>query len=374
MDFNINKEQKMYKNSARTFFKKEWSFDLLRELVEEGGFSRKLWKKIAELGWLGLLIDEEYGGFSASFMDICIIMEEMGRCLFPCPYLATAVVGASILSKEADDSIKKKLLPAIADGNAIITYAFDGAYNRSKKKYRLKMNKHGDEFLLNGSAMFVPYAAISDYIICRAFDDSGSSGSLFLVDLKANGLSCEKIPSFSVDSYYKLFFENVRVSAEKIIGDIGQGSKIVERMMPKLLTACCVEMVGGLDRVLEITVQYLKERKQFNKPLGALQVMQHKCADMAIDLSASKFITYQAAWKLSEGIPCIKDVAMAKAYTGDAYQRVTASAMQAHGAIGFTEEYDLHYYYKQAKSLQLMYGGGSWHRNVVAREMGYYSD
>lgn len=374
MDFNINKEQKMYKHSARTFFKKEWSFDLLRETVEEGDFSRKLWAKIAELGWLGLLVDEEYGGFGASFMDICIIIEEMGRCLFPSPYLATAVVGTSILSMEADDAIKKKLLPAIADGNAIITYAFDGTHNGSKNNYQLKMNNHGDEYSLNGSAMFVPYAKICDYVICLAFDDSDSSSSLFLVDLKDNGMRCEKIPSFSVDSYYKLLFNNVRVPAEKIIGEIGHGRKIIEKLVPKLLAACCVEMVGGLDRVLEITVQYLKERKQFDKPLGALQVMQHICADMAIDLSASKFITYQAAWKLSEGISCIKDVAMAKAYAGDAYQRVTASAMQAHGAIGFTEEYDLHYYYKQAKSLQLMYGGGSWHRNVVAREMGYYSD
>ena len=164
------------------------------------------------------------------------------------------------------------------------------------------------------------------------------------------------------------------MATENIIGDIGNSRTIVERLMPKLLAACCVEMVGGLDRVLEITVQYLKERKQFGKPLGALQVMQHKCADMAIDVEASKFITYQAVWKLSEDIPCVKDVAMAKAYTGDAYQRVTASAMQAHGAIGFTEEYNLHYYYKQAKSLQLVYGGGDWHRKVVAKDMGYCAD
>lgn len=371
MDFNINKEQKMYKDSARTFFKNEWSFDLLRENAKESGFSRKLWKKVADLGWLGLLVDEEYGGFGASFMDVCIIMEEMGRFLFPCPYLATAVVGASILSEEADDSIKKKLIPAIANGDAIITYAFDGAHNGSKKGHQLKMNNQGDEFLLNGSAMFVPYAGISDYVICQALDDSGHGSSLFLVNLQDKGLSCERIPTFSVDMYYKLNFRDVRLSGERIVGDIGNGFKIIEKLMPKIVAACCVEMLGGLQRVLDITVQFVKERKQFGKPIGALQVMQHKCADMAIDVETSKFITYQAVWKLSEGIPCMKEVAMAKAYAGDAYQRVTANAMQAHGAIGFTEEYNLHYYYKQAKSLQLMYGGGAWHRNVVAREMGY---
>ena len=374
MDFNINKEQKMYKDAAKTFFKKEWSFDLLREIVQEGGFSKELWKKIADLGWLGLLVDEEHGGFGASFMDTCIIVEEMGRVLFQGPYLATAVVGALILSENSDDSIKKKFLPAIADGDVIITYAFDGLHNGSKKDSRLTMHTQGGEVLLNGSAMFVPYAEISDYVICQAFDDNCNSSTLFLVDLKNNGLSCEQIPTFSVDHYYNLIFRDVRVATENIIGDIGNSRTIVERLMPKLLAACCVEMVGGLDRVLEITVQYLKERKQFGKPLGALQVMQHKCADMAIDVEASKFITYQAVWKLSEGIPCVKDVAMAKAYTGDAYQRVTASAMQAHGAIGFTEEYNLHYYYKQAKSLQLVYGGGDWHRKVVAKDMGYCAD
>ena len=370
MDFNINKEQKMYKDSARTFFKKEWSFDLLREIAKEGGFSRKLWEKIADLGWLGLLVDEEHGGFDASIMDICIIIEEMGRFLFSGPYLATAVVGGSLLSEEASNGQKEKILPAIVDGATIITYAFDGLYNGLRNDSRLTMTQQGDEFLLNGSAMFVPYAEISDYAVCQAFGDTGSS-SLFLVDLKDKGLSCEQIPTFSVDSYHKLYFKDVRVPAEDIIGDIGNGHKIIKKLMPKLLVACCVEMVGGLNRVLEITVQYLKERRQFDKPLGALQVMQHKCADMAIDAETSKFITYQAIWKLSEGIACVKDVAMAKAYVGDAYQRVTASAMQAHGAIGFTEEYDLHYYYKQAKSLQLMYGNSTQHRKVAANEMGY---
>ncbi|KAF0117755.1 MAG: Acyl-CoA dehydrogenase-like [bacterium] len=313
MDFNINKEQKMYKDSARTFFKKEWSFDLLRENAKASGFSRKLWKKVADLGWLGLLVDEEYGGFGASFMDVCIIIEEMGRFLFPCPYLATAVVGASILSEEADDSIKKKLLPAIVNGDAIITYAFDGAHNGSKKGHQLKMNNQGDEFLLNGSAMFVPYVGISDYVICRALDDSGHGSSLFLVNLQDKGLSCERIPTFSVDMYYKLNFRDVRLSGERMVGDIGNGFKIIEKLMPKIVAACCVEMLGGLQRVLDITVQFVKERKQFGQPIGSFQTIQNYCADIAIDLEASRVIAYQAAWKISMGDSGRGEASMAKA-------------------------------------------------------------
>lgn len=373
MDFNINKEQKMYKDSARTFFKKEWSFDLLRENAKESGFSRKLWKKVADLGWLGLLVGEEYGGFGASFMDVCVIVEEMGRFLFPCPYLATAVVGASILSEEAGREVKERILPLIASGDIIGSLGVGETSGEwSESAVRTVAEKKDGCFVLKGGKLFVPFSKSSDFIICLARDNSrqDKKTTLFLVDAGNEKIEHIPIPSFSIDKYYEVRLHEVEVPFENVIGEPGKGWDVIERLWPKIAAARCAEIVGGLQRVLDITVQFVKEREQFGRPIGSFQTIQNYCADIAIDLEASRVIAYQAAWKISMGDSGKREASMAKAWCGDAYRRSTEVALQAHGAMGFTEEYDLHFYYKQAKAIQLMYGGSSFHRGIVAEGIG----
>ena len=372
MNYDYTKEQKMYKESAKTFFKKEWTLELLRDVIKKEGYSREHLNKMADLGWLGMLIDEQYGGIGGSFMDLCPIIEEMGRALFPSPFFANAVMGASILSEAASEEIKNKILPAIADGDVNITLAItetaDGWY---EDKILMTADKQGQNYILNGSKLFVPFADVSDYIICCARDTSLNKTSLFLVDSKAKGVKIEPIDTFSIDKYSKVLFEDVQVSPKDIIGQSGSGFRIIEKLMPMFVASRCIEITGGLQQVLDITVKWVKDRHQFGKPIGNFQVIQHQCAEMAIDVETSKFISYLAAWEISENLDGKKDVSMAKAWSGDAFQRVTACALQAHGAMGFTEEYDLHFYYKQAKSLQLMYGGSTFHKKIVAKELGY---
>jgi len=375
MDFSLTEEQKMFKDTAETFLSKEWSIELLRKIIkEEKGYSIDHWKKIADLGWMGMLVDERYGGIGCSFMDLCPILEEMGRALFPSPFLASAVMGASILSEAAGEEMKEKLLAPITAGDVIVTLAVgEAGDNWSKDTITTRAEKSGGGYVINGTKLFVPFVQGSDYIICCAKDESASSSgtSLFLVDTGAKGVECIPIPTFSIDRYSKVIFDGVTVPEENVIGKVGSGWDVIEKMLPMFVVSRCLEIVGGLQKVLDITVQWVKDREQFGVPIGSFQVIQHYCAEMAVDVETSKFITYQAAWKASENIPCQKDVSMAKAWSGEAYQRVTALALQVHGAMGFTEEYDLHFYYKQAKSLQLMYGGGAYHRKIVAQEMGY---
>jgi alkylation response protein AidB-like acyl-CoA dehydrogenase len=375
MDFSLSEEQKMFKDTAETFMSKEWSIELLRKVIkDEKGYSVDHWKKIADLGWMGMLIDERYGGIGCSFMDLCPILEEMGRALFPSPFLASAIMGASILSEAASEEMKKKLLAPIAGGDVVVTLAVgETGDNWSKDTIATKAEKNGGNYVLKGTKMFVPFAHVSDYIICCAKDESasGNGTTLFLVDTRAKGVECIPIPTFSIDRYSKVVFDGVTILEENVIGKVGSGWDVIEKMLPRLVVSKCMEIVGGLQKVLEITVQWVKDREQFGVPIGSFQAIQHYCAEMAVDVETSKFITYQAAWKTSENIPCKKEVSMAKAWSGEAYQRVTALALQVHGAMGFTEEYDLHFYYKQAKSLQLMYGGGAYHRKIVAQEMGY---
>jgi len=375
MDFSLTKEQKMFKDSARAFFSKQWNIEMLRETIAtQQGYHTENWNKIADLGWLGMLIDERYQGIGSSFIDVCPVIEEMGRTLFPSPFLATSVVGASIIKKYANEKIKERLLPQIADGRIIVTFAVgESGDTWSENEIFTVAEKNGQSYILNGTKLFVPYAQTCDYIICCVKEKLKSDEriSIFIVDTKDKGVKCSIIPTFSTDQYCKIVFDNCVVPEENIIGNIGHGWDIIEKTVPKLVISQCMMMVGGLQKVLEMTVKWAKEREQFGVPIGSFQTISHYCAEMAIEVEASKLIAYQAAWKTSNGLSCKKEISMAKAYAGEAFQKVTSLALQVHGAMGFTEEYDLHFYYKQAKSMQLMNGSGKYHRKIVAQEMGY---
>lgn len=375
MDFSYNKEQKMYQDSARDFFVKECSFDLLREIFStEQGYSKEHWNKIAHLGWTGMIIGEEYNGIGGTFLDFCPIIEEMGRSMFPGPFLHTAVLAATLISKEGDERIKKKILPLISDGKTIVSIAVGETGNESAPEdIKTTAKKTDDGYILNGSKLFVPYAHVSDYIICLASDESVPGGglTLFMVDGNSRGLECTPIPTFSIDKYSKVDFKEVKTKQGDIIGVPGMGWEAAEKLLTLAAASACVQMIGGMEKVLEMTVDWVKNRKQFGVPIGSFQAIQHHCAEMSIDVESSKYITYQAACKLSKTLNAQREVSMAKSWTGDAYQRLTATAIQVHGAMGFTEEYNLHYYYKQAKSLQLMHGDSRYHRQKVAKDSGY---
>jgi alkylation response protein AidB-like acyl-CoA dehydrogenase len=281
-------------------------------------------------------------------------------------------MGAGLISEVADEELQQKILPGIGNGDIIVTLAADQIGNAwDAAGVKPMAEKQGDGYIINGTQSFVPFAWASDYIICCAeVNGLNNAGvTLFLLENKAEGMTCTPMPSFSIDKYYQVSLKGVKVTDDHVIGTPGQGRQAIEALWPKIIAGVCIMMVGGLQRVLELTVDYVKKRKQFGVPIGSFQAIQFYCADMAMDVESSKFIAYQAAWKASNHLAGKMDVSISKAWCGDAFQRVTALAHQSHGAIGFTEEYDLHFYYKQAKSLQLMYGGSPCHRQIVANEM-----
>jgi alkylation response protein AidB-like acyl-CoA dehydrogenase len=374
VDFAFTEDQAMFRETARKFFAKECPITVVREILkEEFGYSPDLWKKLAELGLMGLMIDEAYGGLGASFLDLCPILEEMGRSLFPSPFFSTVVMGGTMLTENAGESMKAQLLPSIVGGHTIMTLgAGESGGEWLKGEIQSNAAKNGKGYIINGTKLFVPFAAPSDHIICCARDDSLNDNgiSLFLVDAQDKTVECTPIPTFSLEKYYRVNFKGTRVPKNSLIGKPGEGWEAMEKTLPKMVAARCIEMLGGLKRVLEMTVEFVKEREQFGRPIGSFQTIQNYCADIAIDLETSKLAAYQAAWKVSNDLPSKAEVSAAKAWCGDAYQRGTALALQVHGAMGFSEEYDLHFFYKQAKSLQLMYGGSANHRRIVAEEMG----
>lgn len=376
MELGLTEEQEMLKTSARDFLEKECPKQLVRQLDEsDKGYSPELWRKMAELGWMGLVFPEKYGGSGGSFLDLIVLLEAMGYNILPGPFLSTVVLGGLTILAAGSEEQKKEFLPKVANGEMIFTLALtepSADYNAASIK--TKATARNDGYVINGTKLFVPDANVADYILCVARTKEGKNPedgvAVFLVDAKRPGVKCTLLKTLARDKQCEIIFDNVTVPKKNMLGKPDQGWPIVEGAIQKATVAKCAEMVGGAQAALEMAVRYAKERVQFGRPIGSFQAIQHYCANMVTDVDGSRFITYKAAWEVSEGLPATMDVAIAKAWTSEAYGRVTLLAHQIFGAIGFTMDHDIHLYYRRAKAGEVMFGDGDFQRAIVASELG----
>jgi alkylation response protein AidB-like acyl-CoA dehydrogenase len=376
MDLGLNEEQEMLKTSARDFLQKECPKQLVKQLDEsDAGYSPELWRKMAELGWTGLIFPEKYGGSGGSFLDLIVLLEEMGYHILPGPFFSTVVLcGLTILASGTEEQ-KRELLPKIANGEMILALALtEPSASYDAASIKAKATAHNDDYIINGTKLFVLDANVADCILCVARTKETKNPedgiTIFLVDAKSPGIKCTLLKTLARDKQCEIVLDNVTVPKKNILGKLDQGWPIVKDTLQKATAAKCAEMVGGAQAALEMTVKYAKERVQFNRPIGSFQAIQHYCANMVTDVDGARFITYKAAWELSEGLPATKDVAVAKAWTSEAYGRVTLLAHQIFGAIGFTMDHDIHLYYRRAKAGEIMFGDGDFQRAIVASELG----
>lgn len=376
MDLGFSESQQMLKNLAREFLAQECPVSLVRDMEEDPrGYSPELWGKIAGLGWLGLPFPNGYGGMDLSYLDLVLLLEEMGRSLFPGPFFSSVVLGGLTILSAGTPSQKRDLLPRIAKGDAIVTLALTEpsvSYGPEGVQTRATLLDSG--YVLNGTKLFVPDAQVADFMIVatrtQEGDDPSRGVTLFLVDAKASGISITPLDTIAADKQAEVVFTETHVPASSVLGTIGEGWPVLSRILDMAAVGKCAEMLGGADRVLEMTVEYVKQRIQFGRPVGSFQAVQHHCADMATAVEGCRYVTYQAAWRLSEELSAAWEVSIAKAWVSDAYQRVCALAHQSHGAIGFTQEYDLQLYTRRAKAAELTYGDGAHHRELVAQNLG----
>lgn len=370
MDFGLSEGQKMLKQTARDFLAAECPSSLVKELeTDDRGYTPELWRKMAQLGWMGLAFPEEYGGSGGSFLDLAVLLEEMGRVCLPGPFFSAVVLGGTTILELGNEKQKQELLPMIAKGELIVTLALtEPGSSYGSSEMTVEAIADGDNYIINGAKLFVPDAHIADYIICAAKTATGAT--LFLVDSESPGISCSLLKTIAGDKQCEVVFNKVKVPQENILGDLGQGWIQLQSILQRAAIAKCTEMVGGAQQVLEMTIDYVKQRVQFGRPIGAFQAVQHHCANMVTDVDTSKFITYKAAWRLSEGLPCNQEAAMAKAWLSDAYRRVTLLGHQCIGGIGFMEDHDLPLYSKRAKGAEIAFGDADFHREVVAQELG----
>lgn len=376
MDFTLSEEQEMLRKTARDFLEEKCPKTLVAEMeADERGYPLALWQEMAGLGWMGLAFPERFGGSGMSFLDLAVLLAETGRACLPGPFLSSVVLSGLTILDAGSEEQKQQHLPAIARGEAVFTLALTEADARYEPDaIKVTAITEGGDYVIEGTKLFVPDAHVADRLLCVARTgqpaESADGLTVFIVDTGSPGLSHSLLKTVSGDKLCEVTFDRVKVPAEDVVGQPDRGWEVVQKTVQRAAVAKCCELVGILERVLEMTLDYARERRQFGRPIGSFQVIQHYCADMATDVDATRFSTYRAAWTLGEGLPCAREVAIAKAWAGDAYDRVVTLAHQIHGAIGCTIDHELQFYTKRGKAAQLSFGGGDFYREIVAREMG----
>ena len=385
MDFGLSKEQEMLKKEARKFLDKECTEEIVRE-IEKGdlGYSPALWAKIADLGWLGILLPEQYGGLGTNILDLTFIYEEMGRAMFPGPFMSTVVLCGTIILDAATEEQKKDLLPQISDGRLKLALALtepDAAWTQNAWDARgITVNAvaDGDAYIINGTKLFVHDALVADKILCvsrtKDGDDPEKGITNFLVDRGTPGLKIEALKTIAGDKQCEVLFDNVRVNKADMIGGLNGGWPFVYKAIQYGATMLCAQIVGVGEEMLKIAVEHAKTRVQFDAPIGINQYVQEHCTDLVSDIEGCKYVTYQAAWKLSEKLPAEYEVAVAKAWSSEAFERACLSAHAVLAGYGYTSKDGvLPMYSRRGKVQQLYMGNSDFWLNKVADQMDFWT-
>ena len=376
MDLGLTETQQMLKSSAREFLESECPSALVRQMEEdERGHPEQVWGQIAALGWCGVAFPEEHGGTGGDFMDLAVLLEEMGRALLPGPFFSTVVLGGLTILDGGSEAQKREYIPSICEGQITLTLALvEAGATYEPWGVETQARKSGDGFVIDGTKLFVPDGQIADLFLVAARTSEASDPaygiSCFIVPSSAAGIGIRPMRTLAGDKQCEVTFTGVSVPETALLGGEGKGWPLLERTLNRATVAKSLEMMGGAEAVLDLTVGYAKQRVQFGRPVGSFQAVQHHCANMATEVECCRYVAHQAAWKLTEDGPSDLEVSMAKAWISRSYQRVCSLAHQCHGAIGFTWDHDLQLYTRRAKAQESLYGGPGYHEELVGQALG----
>jgi len=370
MNFAFSEDQEELRSGIRRFLDDKSSETEVRRLMEtEEGYDKAVWKQMSDqLGLQAIAIPEELGGQGFSFVELGIVLEEMGRSLLCAPYFSSIALAANLLLSTDDDAAKKDLLPGIASGETIATVALTEDSGRwDQEGITLQATQSGDGWALDGHKMFVIDGHIADLILVPAKTAAGIS--VFAVEGNASGLTRTSLTT--MDQTRKQARLELAGVPGRLVGTDGAGWDVLAKTLDLAAVALASEQVGGAQKVLEMSVEYAKVRVQFGRPIGSFQAIKHKCADMLLEVESAKSAAYYGSWVAAEGSDELPVVAsLAKAYCSDAYFHATAENIQIHGGIGFTWEHPAHLYFKRAKSSELFLGDPTYHRELLAQRIG----
>jgi alkylation response protein AidB-like acyl-CoA dehydrogenase len=367
--FGFTEDQNELRSTAARFLEEKSSSSTVRELMEtEAGFDEGTWKQMADLGWFGMAIPEEYGGIGFGFVEVTVLMEEMGKRLLPAPFLSTVVLGANAILNAGTDDQKKELLPGISDGTTRVALAFVEPSGKWEiDSIELAATESGGNYTLTGSKSYVIDGATANLLVVAA--KTGNDISLFVVDPDAEGVTRTSLQTLDMTrKQAKIEFAN---TPAKLLGEKGKGAEALTKTLDQAAAALSAEMVGGSQQCLDMSTQYAKERYQFGRPIGSFQAIKHKCANMLMEVEMARSAAYYAGWAAAEDPEELPLAAsLAKAYCSDAFFHAAAETIQIHGGIGFTWEHDAHLYFRRAKSSEIYLGDATYHRELVAQKLG----
>jgi alkylation response protein AidB-like acyl-CoA dehydrogenase len=379
MPLVLTEEQSMLRDSARGLISDKAPVAHLRQLRDSkdaDGFSRALWKTFAEMGFCGLLVPEEFGGSALGCVEAGVVMEEIGRTLMPSPFLSTAVLAASALSRGGSATQKSVYLPKIADGSLLAALAVDEGAKHRPLHTALQAVRSGNGFKLTGAKGFVVDGHVADLLIVVA-RSAGSPGernglTLFLVDPKAKGIAIERTAMVDAHNAARIRFDNVEVNADGVLGEVDGGADLLDSVLNIGRGAVASEMVGLSEEVFGRTVTYLKERKQFGKLIGEFQALQHRAAQLYIDIDITRAAVLKALQALdSDAGKAGAAVAVAKARAGTTATLAVQEGVQMHGGMGMTDQFDIGFFMKRARVAQELFGDSNFHAEQLAQGKGY---
>ena len=375
----LTEEQSLLRDSARGFISDHAPVSHLRQLRDSrdaAGFSRELWKSFADMGFTGLLVPEDFGGSGLGCVEAGVVMEEIGRTLMPSPFLSTAVLGASALASGGSGAQKSEYLPKMSTGELLAALAVDEGTKHRPLQTTMQAVRSGNGFRLDGAKAFVVDGHVADLLIVAA-RSAGNAGeadglTLFLVDPKSKGVAVERTAMVDSHNSARIEFENVEVTADHVLGEVDQGFALLDGVLNIGRGAVASEMVGLSEEVFGRTVSYLKERKQFGKAIGEFQALQHRAAQLYIDIEITRAAVLKALQALDGDFEnAAAAVAVAKARAGTTAARAVQEGVQMHGGMGMTDQFDIGFFMKRARVCEELFGDANFHADQLARARSY---
>ena len=376
MNFSFSEDQVLLRNSVRAALDEQCTPAHVRAMADDArGYSETLWSEMAKLGWLGLPFAEEQGGAGLGLVELALVLEEMGRAAYPGPYFASVVLGGLGIQLGGSAAQQERWPPAIASGQARASAALlEDALDWDPASTTATATKAGDGWRLSGLKRFVPWAHVADVVLVPARAPEGVS--LFLVDPRAAGVTLTPMIGIDLSNRWsEIRLDGVTVPADALVGRAGDAGGLLDALLRRAAVGASAEMLGAARRCLDMSVGYVKVREQFGQLIGSFQAIRHRCAEMLMEVENCHSAVYYAAWALTAGAGDASAAAsICKSYVSEAARKVCGDAIQVHGGIGFTWEYDLHLYFKRAKALEPLYGDAAHHREQIVRGQVLHSD